>query len=160
MPKFNFVCYIRSMKRFFRTAHTPTTINIALLIVRICIASFMLTHGVPKLCKLFTSQDVEFADPIGIGVSVSLTLTIFAEVFCSILILLGLGTRFAVIPLIITMSVAAFIVHAGDSFSKQELSLHYLLIYVILLVTGSGRYSADQLLFGRYNRQSAGFYEV
>jgi putative oxidoreductase len=148
------------MKRFFRTVHNPANIDIALLIVRICIALFMLTHGLPELKKLFTKQDVEFADPIGIGVSVSLVLTAFSEVLCSILILLGLGTRFAVIPLILIMAVAAFIVHGGDGFSEQELPLHYLFIYVFLLITGSGRYSADQLVFGKYNEQSAGFYEV
>ena len=106
----------------------------------------MLVHGLPKLKSLFT-EDVSFADPIGIGVIPSLFLTVFAEVICSFLILLGLGTRLAVIPLVITMLVAICIIHGNDGFGKQEMALHYLIIYLLLFFTGSGKYSLDQLLF-------------
>jgi putative oxidoreductase len=83
---------------------------------------------------------------MGMGPVFSLALTVFAEVLCSILILLGLGTRVAVIPLIVTMLVAVFYIHSQDPFVKQEMGLHYLLVYAALLISGSGRYSADFLI--------------
>ena len=80
-------------------------------------------------------------------------LTIFAEVICSVFILIGLGTRFAVMPLIITMLVAVLLIHSADPFAKQEPGIHYLILYVILFITGSGKYSVDYLL---QRKQSAG----
>lgn len=105
----------------------------------------MLTHGFPKLMKVIDGN-MQFGDPLGIGAGPSLVLAAFAEAICSILIILGLATRLAVIPLIITMATAAFIVHANDPFSSQEMPLLYLLIYVTLMVTGPGKYAVDQAI--------------
>ena len=126
-----------------------------LLILRIGISAFMLTHGIPKLQGLLAGGELKFGDPIGIGVAPSLYLAIFAEVGCSVLLILGLGTRLAAIPLIITMLVAAFIVHAQDDFGTKEMSLHYLLVYVFLLFTGPGKYSIDSLI-GRSSGSRSG----
>ncbi len=134
------------MKKLFNTTINPQQLDLVLLVTRLTIAAFMLVHGIPKLGKFFAEEPITFGDPIGIGTIPSLVLTVFAEVFCSVLILIGFGTRLAVIPLIITMLVAVFIVHWQDGFGKMEPALHYLLVYVILLVTGSGKYSVDQML--------------
>jgi len=105
----------------------------------------MLTHGWPKLQRLLAG-DMKFGDPLGLGPEVSLVLVVFAEFLCSILIMLGLGTRLASVPLIVTMAVAAFIAHADDPFQRKELALFYLVVFVVLLLSGSGKYSVDQFL--------------
>jgi putative oxidoreductase len=133
------------MKQLFSTAYSQSVLNIWLLLLRIGVGAFMLTHGVPKLMKLL-GGDLTFADPFGLGAGVSLVLIVFAEALCSIFIFVGLGTRLASIPLIITMLVATFIQHADDPFGRKELALLYLLIYVTLLVLGSGKYSIDALI--------------
>ena len=117
------------MLKLLRTSYLPQHLNIVLLITRIAVGSFMLTHGIPKLMKFFSTGDITFSDPLGVGTIPSLMMAIFAEVFCSILVILGLGTRIAVIPLIITMLVAVVLVHASDPFGKKELGLMYLTIY-------------------------------
>lgn len=103
----------------------------------------MLTHGFPKLLTFFGSEEIVFADPVGLGEVVTFSFAVFAEFICSVLIILGLGTRLAVIPLILTMAVAALIVHVPDGFGRQELPLLYLTGYVLLIFTGSGKYSLD-----------------
>ena len=93
------------------------------------------------------SGNLGFGDPIGLGSEVSLVLTAFAEAVCGLLVILGLGTRWATIPLIIAMVVAGLIHHAADPFGGKEKPLLFLLIFVVLLLTGGGKYSLDRKLF-------------
>ena len=109
----------------------------------------MLTHGLPKLMMLFGEGPIQFPGVMGMGPELSLALAVFAEVLCSILIIVGLGTRLASIPLIVTMVIAVFYIHAADPFAVQEMGLHYLLAYVVLLLLGSGKFSLDALLVKR-----------
>jgi putative oxidoreductase len=124
---------------------SATATDWASLILRLTFGLLMLSHGIPKLMK-FMDGTMEFGDPIGIGVPASLALTIFAEVFCAVLTIIGLWTRLALIPLIITMAVAVFIVHINDDLGTMELALQYLLSYCALFLLGSGRFSIDAIL--------------
>lgn len=134
------------MKKLFQININPTYLNIIVLVLRISIAFFMIRHGLPKLEKLLAGGEIKFANPFGLGPAISLALVVLAEFFCSILIGIGLGTRLSTIPLIITMLVAAFITHGGDPIGRKESALMYLLIYLTLLVVGSGKYSFDYIL--------------
>ena len=135
------------MKSYLKTDETNTRyIHLVILVVRVSVALLMLTHGYPKLTKLLAGGDIQFADPIGLGQGLSFVLVVFAEFFCSILIGLGLATRLAAIPSIINMSVVVFVVFASAPIAKKELAILYLLIYLILLVVGSGKFSVDYLL--------------
>lgn len=121
----------------------PINLDLGLLILRFFSFVFMLTHGWPKFQKL-VAGNFEFGDPLGMGVEVSLILAVFAEFFCSILIMIGLFTKPALIMNIITMAVAAFIAHGDDPFKKKELALIYLVISVALILTGPGKYALDK----------------
>ncbi|QIA06586.1 DoxX family protein [Draconibacterium halophilum] len=133
------------MKSLFRTKLNNTSVHFSLLLLRLAAGGFMLTHGFPKLQRLLAGE-MQFGDPLGLGAEVSLVLAVFAEFFCSILIMLGLGTRLAVIPLIVTMAVAAFIVHGADPFGRKEMALFYLVSYIVLLLSGSGKISVDRFI--------------
>jgi len=130
--------------KFSILGNQTTAINLSLLLIRIAAGGFMLTHGWGKLVKL-VNGNFEFGDPIGIGVEASLILTVFAEIFCALFIILGLFTRLAAIPLIITMIVAVFIVHLDHDFGKKELGLFFLISYLVLFLSGAGTYSVDAL---------------
>ncbi|HKG06775.1 MAG TPA: DoxX family protein [Pedobacter sp.] len=131
------------MRKLFNTNFNNEGVHFMLLILRVAISAFMLVHGYQKLQWILAGGDIQFGDPIGIGAALSLYLTVFAEFFCSVFLLFGLATRLAVIPLIITMLVAVLIVHAADGFDKKELPLHFLVVYLFLLVSGPGKYSLD-----------------
>lgn len=134
------------MKNLFLTDQHKDHVDVALLIARVGIGAMMLTHGIPKLQTLLSGTPVEFVTVFGLSAGASMWLAVFAEVFCSVLIILGLATRLAVLPLIITMVIALVMAHAGDPFNKQEPALHYLLVYLVLLVAGSGKISIDGLM--------------
>ncbi len=137
------------MKNTYSTNLNLKHVDLGLLIFRIGIAALTLTHGIPKLIKAFSGDEIRFADPLGMGEVVSFTFAIFAEFICSVLIILGLGTRLAAIPLIITMAVIVFIVHLSDGFGSQELPLLYLLGFLLLFFTGGGKYSLDWYFLSR-----------
>lgn len=138
------------MKKILFTDLHRNYLDLWILLLRVLAACFMLTHGLPKFYKLIAGGAIEFRDPIGLGPELSLILTVFAEAVCSSFILIGLGTRIAVIPLIIAMSVIAFIVHGDDPFGKKELPLLYLFTFITLFILGSGKYSVDYLVGKRF----------
>jgi len=116
----------------------------ALLILRLVFGfSMIYGHGIPKISKFFSSEPIEFADPFGIGPVASIALVIFSEVLCSFLLAIGLFTRWAAIPLIITMLVAVFYVHISDPFAQMEKGLLFLSFYIAILISGPGCYSID-----------------
>lgn len=100
----------------------------------------LVAHGIPKLTNF---PSAGFPDPLGIGSTLSMSLAIFAEVFCSLLLILGLWTRLALISLIATMLVIIFMVHQLDPFKTKELAFVFLFTYVGLFFTGAGRFSVD-----------------
>jgi putative oxidoreductase len=120
--------------------------DVAVLLLRIGAAALMLTHGIPKLLRILEG-DFSFGDPIGIGPTASLILVTFAEAICAALVMIGLMTRLSLIPLIIAMMVAVFVAHAGDPFGDKELGLFFLISFIVLFLTGPGKYSVDQKMF-------------
>ena len=117
--------------------------HIGLAVLRILPSAFLITHGWGKFNKLI-SGNFEFPDPIGIGASPSLFLAVIGEFICPLLIIIGFKTRWAAVPSAITMFVAAFIVHASDPFGTKEKALLFLVIFIVIILVGPGRYSIDK----------------
>ncbi|HQW88139.1 MAG TPA: DoxX family protein [Flavobacteriales bacterium] len=125
----------------------PLGEDFGLLLLRVSAGGGMFwLHGWPKLMRFSERMD-SFADPFGIGPAASLVLIVLAEVLCSALVILGLWTRAALIPLLIAMGVVVFMIDAGEPLKERELALFYLLSFTALLFTGSGRYSIDRIKF-------------
>ena len=116
--------------------------DLGLLLLRIGFGGFMLTHGIPKISMLSNPSD--FGDPIGVGPTVSLILCLIGEVLAPILLIVGYKTKLAAIPAVITMAVAAFIVHASDDLGTKEHALLFLIAFLVLFFTGAGKYSIDK----------------
>lgn len=123
-----------------------------LLFFRVGISILMIYgHGYGKLLKLFSGEDIQFADPIGLGVKASFYLVIFAEVFCSVFVMLGLKTRLAAMVLAINMIVASIEMFTKSNF--PELALMYLLSYILILIFGAGKFSVDYSLNKKAKRK-------
>jgi len=116
-----------------------------LLLWRVALSSFFLTHGMSKWERLF-ADEIKFGDPIGLGPEISLFLIVLAEVFAPLFVIMGFKTRWASLFPIIAMAVAAFIVHGDDPFRKMEMALLYLFGFLLLFLTGPGKYSLDYLM--------------
>jgi putative oxidoreductase len=133
------------MKRLLQTAYTEPAFSIGLFLLRVACSIMMIPHGWDKL-QNFDKLSAGFADPFGVGATTSLAFDIFAEFVCAVLVLLGLCTRFAVVPLMIAMGTALFTAHKGDVFGAGEKAALYLIAYSAILFTGPGRLSLDRLI--------------
>lgn len=107
----------------------------------------LLGHGWPKLMA-FSERAGKFSDPLGLGSPLSLALIVFAEVLCAGLVVLGIFTRLASIPIIFGMGVVVFVVNHGDILGKGELAAVYAIGFVALLIGGGGNLSLGRMIRG------------
>jgi len=119
--------------------------DVGLLWLRLYAGGVMLiAHGWAKLFN-FGERMHTFSDPLGIGSPASLALATFAEFFCAIFIMLGIGTRLACTQLIATMAIAVM-VSGGNIFGGRESAefpFMFLGAYIALFLIGPGRISFD-----------------
>ena len=114
--------------------------DLTALLLRLSFGIFLLAgHGVGKL-NMLISGNIQFPALFGFSPTLNLVLSTFAELFCAALVTLGLKTRMACIPVIINMSVAAFVVHSKHALfivnaagkGSKELALIYLTGFVAI----------------------------
>jgi putative oxidoreductase len=134
------------MKKLFSTNYTEAAFNFSMLIIRAGFGLLLfMNHGLGKLQRFEQRKD-SFADPLGIGHTPSLLFTIFAEVFCALLLVAGLLTRAAAFVLVLFFSVLLFIHHKGGSLKEKEDAILFLLVFLGILFCGPGKWSIDKLI--------------
>lgn len=115
--------------------------DLGILVLRLLSGLLMIfPHGWGKAMGYSNLMNT-FPDPIGIGSFLSLNGAIFTEVVCSLMIILGIKTRWFAAPALFTMLVAAFVVHANDPWKVQEKAILFGVMYLVLIITGGGKYS-------------------
>ncbi|MBC7525345.1 MAG: DoxX family protein [Flavobacterium sp.] len=145
------------MKKLFSLTANPIQKDLGLLILRLIIGILMACYGYEKFSHFsemassdFWSKNISF---LGMTGKVPLALTIFAELFCSILLIIGAFTRFALVVLMfctgyIIVIVAQFnIISQGDNGHELNTAFVYFMIYLSLFFTGPGKYSLDYKKF-------------
>jgi putative oxidoreductase len=134
------------MKKFFSTHYSDFSFNLSLFLLRVGFGSLLfLNFGWYKLMHFAELKD-KFSNPVHIGQTPSLVLVIFAEIFCSTLVVLGLFTRLAALVLVIMFGVIVFIVAKGKPIKELQLPLFFLLAFLSILFCGPGKWSTDKLI--------------
>jgi len=122
--------------------------DIGFLLLRITIGGLMVYHGYPKFLdpsKLITrTAEMGFPLPDLFG-----NAAMAAEFFGGMLLIVGLGTRFALFGIIATMAVAFFVAHGADPFGKRELAFLFLCVSIAMFFIGSGKYSIDSYIVSK-----------
>jgi putative oxidoreductase len=122
----------------------PIALDAGLFLLRVISGLLLMQYGWEKFSK-YAEWSATFPDPLGVGSSVSLAMCIFAELFCAGFLVLGLFSRFVLIPLIFNMLVVALIVHADDPMREREHALSFLIPFLTIFLAGPGKYSLDNL---------------
>lgn len=129
-------------KIIFPLPPSATALSVLLLAMRIVVGLLFLNHGIAK-CVAYDRLMITFPDPLSLGSDVSLILVIFAEVICSLGLMLGILFRFCLIPMIFAMCIVIFVIHAGGSIYDKELPILYLTVFLFMFFTGPGFFSFD-----------------
>lgn len=142
---------MKTVLKIFRIDFLPRSTDAALLLLRLWAGLSLLSlHGWAKLTG-FNRMSDKFIDLLGLGSKATLCLAIFAEFFCSILLIFGLFTRFAALCTGATMTVAFLMAHKMvlKGPGSGELAFTYLAIFLALFVAGGGRFSLDARMGGK-----------
>lgn len=144
------------MKRLFSVHYNDHALDIGFFLLRIAVSLAMIFYGFHKLTHFaemaqedFWVKDINF---MGKGGAVSLALTVFAEFFCSLFIIVGFCTRISLVPLLFCMGYIVAIVDKYEIVSSgkhgHELNhaFFYFVIYFVLLLSGPGKWSVDRLI--------------
>ncbi|MEO7046728.1 MAG: DoxX family protein [Ferruginibacter sp.] len=130
------------MKKLLSVKYSSGAFNTAMLVLRLTLGIMIMHHGYEKLINF--NQTAGFMPSLfGMSTTISAALAIFAEFFCGLFVVIGLFTRLATIPIIITLCVALFKVHSGHVFEEGERAVIYIGGFIVLLLVGAGRVSID-----------------
>jgi putative oxidoreductase len=126
--------------------------DVQLLVLRVGIGlTLFLKHGWEKVSML-SFANPHFADPLHIGTTPSWIFATITDGICSLLIVLGVGTRWLSALCFFNIFVAWALMHhftffgKGQSTDHGELIVQYLVTFLVLLIGGGGRYSVDGVL--------------
>ena len=123
-------------KFLFPSKPEGNAFSLFLLALRILFGVLLLSHGIQKWTN-FSAMSGSFPDPLGVGSTLSLGLAIFGEVFCSVGFIFGAFYRLAM---------AFFVIHGNDPFAAKELAFIYLVVFVLMYITGPGKFSIDHVI--------------
>lgn len=126
-------------------------VSLLLLVVRVFFGVLFFTHGLEKMMNFQLLSD-SYPSVLGFGSYMTLMVTIFCEFCCSLFLISGLLTRIMTLPMIVAMGVAFFDVHDA-MIPEGELALIYMTVFIILFLTGPGRYSMDYLIDVKLSRE-------
>lgn len=119
-------------------------ISFLLLFIRLFFGVLFFMHGLDKLTN-FNALSENYPSVMGLGSYTTLMISIFCEFACSMFLMVGLVTRVVLIPMIVAMGVAFFDIHDG-MMPEGELALIFMIVFIVLFLTGPGRYSVDYLI--------------
>lgn len=138
-------------RRFVSLAESAR--DVPLLLIRLTLAYGFYEPAKNKL-QNFSSVVAWFGDQLGIPFPyLNAVMAVSTEVAGVILLTLGLATRLISIPLIVVMLVAIKTVHLANGFKCSDdgfqIPYYFMLMLMVLVVSGAGRLSVDHLIARR-----------
>jgi putative oxidoreductase len=126
----------------------PNAQDIGLLFLRSSGALFLLgVHGLPKLLD-YQAQLASIEAPFHLGAQLTLCLSIFAEVVCPLMILIGVLARLACLPILFLLLVALVAVHPEWTVQEGQFGWLLLIIFTSVLIAGPGRLALNSRFAG------------
>ncbi|WP_347052166.1 DoxX family protein [Flavobacterium olei] len=120
--------------------------NGAILIFRVLLAvELFRVHGMKKF-RVENGQKEHVPNPLHLPEKLNGLVATFSDTIVPFLIILGIGTRLAVLPTMGVTAIGYFVVHKNDSPEVRDVPYMYTLSLLLLLALGAGTYSLDYYL--------------
>ena len=120
--------------------------NCALLVFRVLLAiELFRVHGMKKF-RVENGKKEHVPNPLHLPEKLNGLVATFSDTVVPFLIILGIGTRLAVIPTIGVTAIGYFVVHRNDSVEVRDVPYMYTLSLLLILALGAGKYSLDYYL--------------
>ena len=125
--------------------------NAVILVFRILLAvELFRVHGMKKF-RVENGQKEHVPNPLHLPEKLNGLVATFSDTVVPFFIILGLGTRLAVLPTIGVTAVGYFVVHRKDSLEVRDVPYMYTLSLLFILALGAGKYSLDYYLLALLN---------
>lgn len=120
--------------------------NWALLIFRALLGiELFWVHGMKKF-RLENGQREQVPNPFNLPNKLNRIVATFSDTLLPFFVILGIGTRIAVLPIISVTAIGYFVVHRKDDREVRDIPYMYTLSFLLLLFLGAGTYSIDHYL--------------
>ncbi len=138
-------------KLFFGSIENSNSADLTLAALRVFAGlSLMLVHGSGKMPV--SDGFVEHIGSLGFPMPLFFAwAAALSEYIGALLLALGLLTRPAALMVAVTMFVAAFVNHSGDSFAVAEKAYLYFSITLLFAILGSGKFGIDSIIRRKLN---------
>lgn len=142
------------IKRMFLYSAGLTFTNMARLFIRLFTGVMFMSIGIRQIAN-FNQLAPDFCSVFGMTSETTLLVVILIEVICSTLIILGLFTRFALIPPIVSMVIAEHVMMQfydtlgmAKLYSMQMgyLPMMFIGIFIFMMLAGPGKISLDYII--------------
>ncbi len=120
----------------------------AILYIRILLGGALLLHNVIKMQDYNIVIDA-YREMWGVGGATWYIAFSFVEVVCAFLLIIGRWVRSAAVVLILGTLAGMIIYFGGNSALIVELNAIYILLYLLLVISGGGYYSLDSVNWRR-----------
>jgi putative oxidoreductase len=126
--------------------------DLGLALLRVGLAALVWKFHMARKLGNISEELREFPDPLGVGHAPSFVMAVGAEGLCSLLVAVGFATRLLSLPIVFTMLMVLVLGARGFEGADVQSALLYGLPYIVLALTGPGRWSIDWMLRERYAR--------
>jgi putative oxidoreductase len=133
------------MNSFVRLGFLPRHFDFGMLVLRVVFGlTLCILHGWTKAMH-FSAMAAHFPDPLHIGAKYTVLFAILSDLICSLLVAIGLATRWAALIIAINTGAAFVLVHRFTLFGPHsgELALLFFTWALAILIMGPGRFSVD-----------------
>jgi putative oxidoreductase len=153
--RFNGHCFNRK-ENIMSVISSETSRDWGLAILRVTVGTIFMMHGAQKLFVWGLDGVAGSFAAMGLPLPMlSAALATGAEFFGGILLILGLFTRLAAVPLAVTMLVAGLVANRGGFFLPE--GFEYVLVLmsasIALVLTGGGALALDSVLHRRVDQK-------
>lgn len=140
------------MKTLVDTYPGGNLLHLSLLLFRVALSlELMIAHGLKKL-GIGVPQAEQVPNPLHLPETFNTLFAGAANLFFPLLVIFGLLTRVAVLPILTVTLSGYFIMHWNDPLLVRDIPFMYSLSYLLVLALGPGKYSVDHLIHKRWVR--------